>query len=90
MTKTGTKGAEVGKEIEIEVGEIGAKAERGTEVKREEREGTGVTAGKGEEGQEIRVLIPMMTEENAVQEVEPEIRKLEMELESRWQLLNLR
>jgi hypothetical protein len=90
MTKTGTKGTEVGKETEIEIGETEAKAERGTEVKREGREGTEVTAGKEEEGQEIRVLVPVMTEENTVQEVESEIRRLEMELESRWQLLNLR
>jgi hypothetical protein len=87
MTETGTKGTEVGKDIEIEIGETGAKAERGTEVKREGREGTEVTAEKREDGQEIRVLVPVTTEE-----VESEIRRLEMELEleSRWQLLNLR
>jgi hypothetical protein len=48
MTKTGTKGAEV----EIEIGETGAEAERGTYVGKEEREETGVTAGKREEGQD--------------------------------------
>jgi hypothetical protein len=89
-TRTGTKGAGVEKEIEIEIGEIGAEAERGTEVEREEREGTGVMAGKREEGQEIGVLVPPMTEGNTVQEVETEIRRLQMELESSWQLRNLR
>jgi hypothetical protein len=81
VTKAGT---EVRKEIEIETG---AKEERETEVKREGREGT---ARKGEEPQEIRALVKVMTEENAIQGVESEIRRLEMELESRWQLLNLR
>jgi hypothetical protein len=60
MRKTGTKGAEVEKETEIEIGETGAEAERGT----------GVTAGKREEGQEIGVLVPVMTKEGAIQEKE--------------------
>jgi hypothetical protein len=85
MTKTGTKGAEV----EIEIGETGAEAERGTEVGKQEREETGVTAGKREEGQEIGVLVPLMTKENMIQEVKSKIR-FQMELESSWQLLNLR
>jgi hypothetical protein len=90
MTKTGTKGVEIEKEIEIEIMGTGAEAERGTEVGREERGETGVTAGKREEGQEIGVLVPVMTKGNGVQEVKPEIRRLQMEVESSWQLLNLR
>lgn len=87
MTKTGRKEAEVEKEIEIEIRKRGTEAERGTEVWKEEREGTGVTAGKREEGQEIGVLVPVI-KENAIQEVESETRRLQMELESSWQLLN--
>lgn len=83
-------GAEVGKEIEIEIGGIGVKAKRRTEIEKEEREGIEVLAGKEEKGQEIGVQVPVMTEENAVQEAEIEIRKLQMALESSWQLQNLR
>jgi ATP-dependent RNA helicase DHX8/PRP22 len=63
---------------------------RGTEDRREERKGTGVMTRKGEEGQEIRALVPVMTEGNAAQEVESGMRCFEMEPESSWQLLNLR
>jgi hypothetical protein len=80
MTKTGPKGAEVEKDIETKIGET--EAERGTDVGKEEGEGTGVTAGKSEEGQEIGVLVPVMPKENVIQEVKSEIRWFQMELES--------
>jgi hypothetical protein len=90
MRKIGTGGAEVGKEIGTEIGGIRAKAETETKVRREEREGTEVILGKEEGGQEIRVLVPVMTEDSVVQEVGTEIRRLQKELQSSQWLLNLR
>ena len=76
MRKIGREGAEVGKGTGTEVGGIRAKAETETEVRREEREGTEIILGKEEGGQGMRVLVPVLTEDCAVQEVERGIRKL--------------
>jgi len=82
VIEIGREGAEVGKGTGTEVGGIGAKAETETEVRREESEGTEIILGKEEGGQGMRVLVPVMTEDIAVQEVEREIRRLWKELES--------